>query len=962
MPKTDFNLKTEYDFFSKAIIIDEIGELPALLVDALLNHGCLVKYFGKEKKQNFSYLDGKKNFQYLASKQEIDLTERLDYLFYFPSNSQPSFEEAESLIKLPFIKSLICASENLTQLDKIRPLIKDINLNVKIAYFNLVFGPRLKENPCGKWFASAFKEKKIILNGQPDEKINILPVKDLIRELIRLIFSFETQFKEYYLLPKEEINYFILSNLIKNLLSDVNIEFLADKKESFREPVNAEKIKINFNLEEKLQEEVDWFERNSNITEKTVKAEIEKVAVQENVYIPEEISKQPVLENEPKNEEREESFAVSQKTEDNKLSFLFTEKQKILSKSQKPSFFKKMVFGTFLFFLLIFVFFVFPLGLSFGSGSLGIKKVTKIKEDVADGDFSSAIIKADQANKLFSISKKTMTITGPFYGLIGFGKQIEQIYEVFPFAENLFNSLKSSLKAAQRAVELEKKFFNEEENQWQENLSLLKTDLASAYEQASLSQASLEKIEPLFKFFGRSLNQEKVKTLLTEGREVVLKGQNLTAVLSRILGVGSIKTYLVLIQNNTELRPTGGFIGSYGIVRLENGKLINFEVFNSYQADSQLKGQVDPPETLTKYLSETTWYLRDSNWDPDFVLSAQRAQWFLDKEMQITADGTIALNLEVIKKLLKAVGEVEVVDYNDKINADNLYQKTEQYSDIGSFPGSSQRLDFLGSLVKEIFEKTKTADSKQLVDITGAIFSSLDQKEMMLYFNDPGVESVISKLEWEGSIRSYQQFASQDAIFTDYLSIIESNVGVNKANFYVQRKIDHQISINDTGKVQEKLTITYDNLSPSENWPSGRYKNYLRVYLEKDSKLTSVFINDPKNSGLWLPLESENMDFAEEHNKAVYGFLLEVPIKSQRKIEINYELANSLVLSSKLTSYLLMVQKQSGALSSIYDLRVSYPASFIPLRVIPSAIVGNQQLLISSKLGTDIVYQIDWAR
>ncbi|NCO46015.1 MAG: hypothetical protein GW890_06205, partial [Vibrio sp.] len=87
-----------------------------------------------------------------------------------------------------------------------------------------------------------------ILNGQPDEKINILPVKDLIRELIRLIFSFETQFKEYYLLPKEEINYFILSNLIKNLLSDVNIEFLADKKESFREPVNAEKIKINFNL------------------------------------------------------------------------------------------------------------------------------------------------------------------------------------------------------------------------------------------------------------------------------------------------------------------------------------------------------------------------------------------------------------------------------------------------------------------------------------------------------------------------------------------------------------------------------------------------------------------------------------------------------------------------------------------------------------------------------------------
>ncbi|MGB9637538.1 MAG: DUF4012 domain-containing protein, partial [Microgenomates group bacterium] len=490
---------------------------------------------------------------------------------------------------------------------------------------------------------------------------------------------------------------------------------------------------------------------------------------------------------------------------------------------------------------------------------------------------------------------------------------------------------------------------------WDEKTKGLNASLSAAYEQASLIQASLGKLEPAFKFFKQTAVFEKIKEDLPRSREILLKSKSFFGILPPILGVEGMKTYLVLFQNNTELRPTGGFIGSYGVVRLEKGKMVDFEVFDVYQADGQLKGHVEPPEDLKNYLGEAAWYLRDSNWDPDFPVSAQRAQWFLDKETQVNADGTIALNLEAIKKLLSALGEVEVSDYQEKVSANNLFQKAEYYSELGTFPGSTQKKDFLGSLAGEIFNRMKQANTKELLNLAGAIFSSLEEKDIMLYFNDPKIEKVIADLQWEGSIRSYQSSLKGDSVFTDYLFINEANVGINKANYYVQRKIDQQIMIDNLGKVKEKLTITYENLSPSDNWPSGRYKNYLRLYFKKGTKLSSVFIEDIKNPGLWEPFDPQQIRTAEEHNKTVYGLVFEIPIKAKRRLEINYELPETLVLSTKITSYLLMVQKQSGAFPSNYDLTVVYPSSFIPLRVIPSAVVGNQQLLISSKLVKDLI-------
>ena len=962
MPDENFNLKTEFSSFPRSLVIDEISELPSLLIDHLLGHGCQVIYFGKEPKENLSYLLEKNNFVYLDSLEKNSFFSEIDYLFYFPSDELSEFEKVCSLAQGGTTKVLLCLPWEFSQKDKIKALFQDERLNIRVVYFDNLFGPRIKKGLLGELFVKAVEKIDSTINEDPSREIYPLPAKELTKELVRLIFSPDTEKKEYFVCPKERMTLFSFTSLIKNFLPESSFVFadIISLSSKSQKPKGVEKVEVYFDLNEQIQETIDWFQRNSFKEGDKKEKEFEKAVA----FITEEREEDKL---EASFGDKPSAEQLEQKQNQEKESPVLTISPSQNLSNQNPTrehlvawpIAKKIVFGISLFLLLAFSFFLIPLGLSFVSGYFGVREAAQIKTLVEQGNFSAAIKKIKIAGNFFAFTRQVFNLTSPFYSLVGFNRQLEIINEAFPLTQNLTTSLEKVLFAAQEATVIEKSFMEQKDINWDDEIKSLNASLSTAYEQASLIQASLSKLEPAFKFFKQTMVFEKIKEDLPRSREILLKSKSFFSVLPQILGVEGIKTYLVLFQNNMELRPTGGFIGSYGVVRLEKGRLVDFEVFDIYQADGQLKGHVEPPEDLKNYLGEAAWYMRDSNWDPDFPTTAQRAQWFLDKETQVTVDGTIALNLEAVKKLLSALGEVEVSDYQEKINAGNLFQKAEYYSELGTFPGSTQKKDFLGSLEKEIFTRMKQADTKQSLNLAGAIFSALEEKEIMLYFNDPQIEQTVANLQWEGSIRSYQPNLKGDSIFTDYLFINESNVGINKANYYVQRKIDHQITIDNLGKVKEKLTITYDNLSPSDNWPSGRYKNYLRLYLKKGTQLSSVFIEDINTPGLWEPFDPQQIRTAEEHGKTVYGLVFEIPIKEKRKIEINYELPESLSLSTKITSYLLMVQKQSGAFPSTYDLTVVYPSSFIPLRVIPSAVVGNQQLLISSKLVKDLIYQID---
>jgi hypothetical protein len=985
MPDNSYNLETEVNYFSSVLIVDERGEISSHLIDSLLSQGCLVHYQGVETQENLDYLEGKKNFNYLGKFSEIENLSQVDYVFYFSAESQLiTKDNLFWLTKKHGCKILICLSLDSSQKETFLGLAKDKELNLRLAFYDCIFGPRIKNDLLGSLFTKGLRGSGAVLSVNPSQLIYPVFGESFAGELSRLIFLPETRGKSYFIRSSEtRLQDFV--DQVKIVCPGTRVSFInnetVDKKIS-----SLETVQVKESLEEKVSETVEWFVRHVPQDPVIVEKVEEKIETPKNEFTQSQIT----------NKTREEIKPLVNLAVEDRLDFLFeTEKKKEETQGTKqerqatdkgPEVHKgpitnkapiahkeplvprrkttrgRFVFGLFTFIFLLFVFFCAPFVLVGGAGILGIRQLAQLKDQIEEGNLSSAITTSNSAKTTLDFSQRILSLTNPFYSLIGLQDQTQTVSEAFRFAQNLNDAATFSLLAAKDMVALGAGFINGESLDWEEAISSIKSNLSFSYQQASLAQSALDSTKPGFELLGQAEQYEKLKKALPEAREVLLKSQNFIGVLPKILGFSERKVYLVLFQNNMELRPTGGFIGSYGLINLEGGKLTGFEVFDVYQADGQLKGHVEPPAKLKQYLGEATWYLRDSNWDPDFTISAPRAQWFLDKEMQLKVDGTIGVTLEVAKSILSAIGEVEVPEYSEKINKNNLFQKAEYYSELGTFPGSTQKKDFLGSLAKAIFERIKHAEAKEMVDVGGAFFNSLESREMMLYFNDPECQVAIARLGWEGSIRDFSPQSDKTHVFADYLYLNEANVGVNKANFFVTRKVDHQIKLDEKGKAEEKVLITYDNQSPSESWPAGRYKTYLRLYLPKGARLTSSLITDPKNPSLWLPFDMKYFNNTEEHGKNVFGYLIEVPIKSKRQIEIKYENLQTVNPSQKINSYLLFIQKQPGAYPSDYTLTFSYPQNLVPVRVIPSAVVGNGNLLVTSKLDKDRIFQIDLAR
>jgi len=419
------------------------------------------------------------------------------------------------------------------------------------------------------------------------------------------------------------------------------------------------------------------------------------------------------------------------------------------------------------------------------------------------------------------------------------------------------------------------------------------------------------------------------------------------------------RTYLVLLQNNMELRPTGGFIGSFAMLTFENGELHDFQVQDVYTADGQLKGHVEPPKQIKEILGEANWYLRDSNWSPDFPQSAQSAEWFLDKELNRKVDGVIGINLEAVKKLIAAFGEIYLADFNEKISADNIFERAEFWSENESFPGSNQKSAFLGLMGQQLFENIKAAQAEEYSKIGQSFMEALEEKEVLVYTHNDQLNSTLRELNWDGRIRNPQ--CSLENCFTDYIHLNEANLGVNKANYFLRRTIEQGVSIQNNEKIEHQLKINYENSAASKNWPGGDYLSWLRVYLPTETKIKSISIYNPKNPGSKEVISAEDREEKINYGKKVVGFQVKVPIQERRRVEINFnqEITNS---DQNSFGYFLYWQKQSGYRNTPISLLVSFPENWEPMQVQPSANVVSGKLLFNKQLNKDLNFGIQFSQ
>ena len=401
------------------------------------------------------------------------------------------------------------------------------------------------------------------------------------------------------------------------------------------------------------------------------------------------------------------------------------------------------------------------------------------------------------------------------------------------------------------------------------------------------------------------------KLNISEYKNKIYNLKRLSSRLSSILGMDKPKKYLVLFQNNMELRATGGFIGSFALITLDKGRITEIVVNDVYSADGQLKGHVEPPEPIKKYLGEANWYLRDSNWDPDFVKTAKKVEWFLDKEIDQKVDGVIGVDLNLIQNILKVLGPVTLTDFNKVITADNLYLTTQSEVEGEFFAGSIKKASFLTSLAKTLLEETKAISKEKYLDLAKEVAKSLEEKHIQFSIGDTSTQEAVSELGYTGGLNMPNSCG--DRCFVDYLAVVDSNLGVNKSNYFLERSFDVSVNLSKE-RVSSLLNINYKNNSGLNLGPSGIYKSYTRVILPTDAVIGSVQLVDDQTS-----LSTEYDQFDQGDYKEV-GFYVEIPNSSSKKVAVSWTRETTSLNSGG--SYELKVRKQAGTDKDKFSLAV----------------------------------------
>lgn len=521
---------------------------------------------------------------------------------------------------------------------------------------------------------------------------------------------------------------------------------------------------------------------------------------------------------------------------------------------------------------------------------------------------------------------------------------------ILKVAKGVLTLEKELIKLGQSGTMISEAVFKDKEIDWEKETGNLKTSLLELGADIGVLQARLEGDWSWLPTRWRG-SLTKGKEELMGIREDVEISSKLIKVLPEILGTdGKRRDYMVLLQNENELRPGGGFIGSYGILSFEGGKLLNFEIKDIYEADGQLKGHVEPPEEIKNYLGEAGWYMRDANFSASFKQVSKDIQWFLDKETGRRVDGVVGVNLAVVKQLLALTGEIYVPDFKEKINKDNLYEQAEFYAETKFFPGSTQKASFLSGVGKELFEKVRTLDSRGQLKLYRALLSLAERNEVQVALNDSKAAKGMADLGWDGAI--YEGKCGIGNCFADYLYIVEANFGVNKANYFLYRNIEQVVDINKQ-MLSRVLKINYENTAKNNNWPGGDYKNYLRIYVPYTANLAQVRVYDTNQPSLVKTYEAGELKIKQVGGKKEIGFLVTVPVLKRRTVEVRYTDGINLENKEKF-SYLHYIQRQSGFGDTGIVNLISFPEGWQPNQVQPAATVVGGKLLFNQKLEKDI--------
>ena len=437
-------------------------------------------------------------------------------------------------------------------------------------------------------------------------------------------------------------------------------------------------------------------------------------------------------------------------------------------------------------------------------------------------------------------------------------------------------------------------------------LSTIYTAGPTLAEIEQLLEISLVEIQSVKSFTWIGPLTVRIKELtekVTIGQKTMASASPLTRLLPSILGYPKPANYLFILQNSDELRPTGGFIGTYGIIQTKDGDITRFDTHDVYHLDMPVKDKVNvtPPEPIKKYLVDK-WYFRDANWAPDWPTAAEKILWFYNLENQAQPkpdpikdfDGVVGITPEVIIELMKLTGPITVDGeiYTPDNFVDLLQYKVEKDFVRLGVP-SWHRKETVGQIATILKQRLLDLPLDRWPELIRLVGDNMARKNVLLYSKNPEVKAVVESEGWNGEVKKY---------WGDYLMVVDANMAALKTDSVMKRQIDYNLTQDKNGDLMANVTLSYSHQG-TPSWKISRYQSFTRVYVPEGSTLL-------KTSGL----ESGSVVSGDEFGRTYFGGYFKVPPRENAQLTFQYKLPRRMVENmKKYRNYGLLVQKQPGS-------------------------------------------------
>ena len=406
---------------------------------------------------------------------------------------------------------------------------------------------------------------------------------------------------------------------------------------------------------------------------------------------------------------------------------------------------------------------------------------------------------------------------------------------------------------------------------------------------------------------------EPLLATLPSVRQDLEQLRGLFGTLADLTGANGARRFALVFQNPNEMRPTGGFMGQFALIKVDDGRVERLDLKSIYDASGQVVSRRTAPEGLN-VVSET-FTLHDANWYPEFSRSTEALLSFFAETGDPNVDGVIALNPEVINNVLAVTGPLDLPNVDLRVSEDNFVEEA-QYEVAEKDPARDRA--FFPSFAQALFTRLLNLERDRWPELFETLLLAVMRKDMQLHFETPRAQELAENLGVSGQLPPTN---------SDALALVYANIGGGKTDAFIEETRSLKIEV-EPQVVRHELTVTRKD-TRTDQYKDKQNRQYVRLYVPKDAQLESAegfdadikqlvsyacedCTPDPQSTaidkGRWEPIS--NTRIYEEDGRAVFANWLKLGVGEERTFRVTYAVPRS---SLDTNGFVVALWRQPGA-------------------------------------------------